>query len=86
MNRRAKNIIFWTVVGILIFIFIVCLIFGCIKTIFGAGTHVYISASKVITGIGLNKSDFFRWSPYVCIASGLILTFLFFKKFNTRIN
>ncbi len=86
MNRKAKNIIFWTVVGILIFIFIICLIFGCIRTIFGAGSAVYNSAAKVISAFGLNKSDFFKWSPFVCIGAGLVLSFLFYKKFNNRIN
>ncbi len=86
MNRKAKNIIFWTVVGILLFIFVVCFGFGCIKTIYGAGTSIYNVASNIITGIGLNKSDFFKWSPFACIISGIVLTFLFFKKFNTRIN
>lgn len=86
MNRKAKNIIFWTVTGILGFVFVVTLLFGSIKTIWGAGTSVYNVASDIITGIGLNKSDFFKWSPFFCIGAGLIMTFMFFKKFNTRIN
>lgn len=86
MNRKAKNIIFWTVVGILVFIFVVTLIFGCIRTLWGAGTAVYNSASKIITGLGLNKSDFFKWSPFFCIGAGFILTLMFYKKYNTRIN
>lgn len=86
MNRKAKNIIFWTVVGILLFVFVVCFGFGCIKTLFGAGTKAYMVASDIITGIGLNKSDFFKWSPFVCIGAGALLTFLFFRKYNTRIN
>ena len=86
MNRKAKNIIFWTVVGILLFVFVVCFGFGCIKTLFGAGTDIYNVASNIITGIGLNKSDFFKWSPFFCIGAGLIMTFMFYKKFNTRIN
>lgn len=86
MNRKAKNIIFWTIVGILLFVFAVCFSFGCIQTIFGAGTKSYITASKVITAVGFNKSDFFAWSPYVCIGAGVLLSLMFFKKFNTRIN
>ena len=86
MNRKAKNIIFWTVVGILIFLFVVGFGFGCVKTIYGAGSKVYNSAAKIIMAFGLNKSDFFTWSPYLCIVSGIVLTFMFFKKFNTRIN
>lgn len=86
MNRKAKNIIFWTVVGIFTFIFFLTLIFGCIKTIYGAGTDVYNGAANIITSIGLNKSDFFKWSPYVCIISGALLVILFYKKFNSRIN
>ena len=86
MNRKAKNIIFWTVVGILVFLFVVCFGFGCIKTIWGVGTRPYIVASEIIQTIGFNKSDFFKWSPFVCIGSGILLMFLFYKKFNTRIN
>ncbi len=86
MNRKAKNIIFWTVIGILLFIFLICFGLGCIKTIYGAGTSVYNFVSKIITGMGMNKSDFFKWSPYACILSGVLLAFLFYKKFNTRIN
>ena len=86
MNRKAKNIIFWTVCAILVFVFVICFGAGCIKTIFGAGTKVYNVASNIIVGIGLNKSDFFKWSPYICILCGLVLTFMFFKKYNTRIN
>ena len=86
MNRKAKNIIYWTVIGILLFIFVVTLIFGAIKTIWGAGTSVYNVASDIITGMGLNKSDFFKWSPFFCIGAGLLLTLMFYKKFNTRIN
>lgn len=86
MNRKAKNIIFWTVIGILTFVFVVCLVFGGIRTIWGAGTAAYNGASKVIEAIGLNKSDFFNWSPFVCVGCGLLLVFLFYRKFNTRIN
>jgi len=86
MNRKAKNIIFWTVVGILGFIFVCGFVFGCIKTFFGAGTQVYYDLSKSITAIGLSPYDFFSWSTYLCIGAGLILTFMFFKKFNSRIN
>ena len=86
MNRKAKNIIYWTVIGILAFVFVLTLVFGSIKTIWGAGTSVYNVASDIITAVGLNKSDFFKWSPYFCIAAGLILTFMFYKKYNTRIN
>ena len=86
MNRKAKNIIFWTVVGILAFIFVLGLVFGSIRTLFGAGTAAYNTASDIIEAIGINKSDFFKWSPYLCIAAGLILTFMFYKKYNTRIN
>ena len=86
MNRKAKNIIFWTVIGILAFLFVVTLVFGCIRTIAGPGTAVYNGASKIITAIGFNKSDFFTYSPYVCIASGVLCSFMFYKKYNTRIN
>lgn len=86
MNRKAKNIIFWTVVGILAFIFVAGLVFGSIKTIFGAGTAAYNAASNIIEAIGINKSDFFKWSPFFCIGSGVILAFMFYRKFNTRIN
>lgn len=86
MNRKAKNIIFWTVVGILLFVFVVCFGFGCIQTIFGAGTKAYNVASDIITAVGFNKSDFFTWSPFVCIGAGIVTCFMFFKKFNTRIN
>ena len=86
MNRKAKNIIFWTVIGILVFVFAVCFGFGCIQTIFGAGTKAYIGASKIITALGFNKSDFFAWSPYVCVGTGVLATILLYKKFNTRIN
>lgn len=86
MNRKAKNIIYWTVVGILIAIFVFGLFFGCIRTIAGAGTPIYNAVGGVITDMGLSKSDFFEWSPFVCIGAGLVLTFMFFKKFNTRIN
>ncbi len=86
MNRKAKNIIFWTVVGILVLIFVVTFVFGCIKTIAGAGTSIYNNASNFITAIGLNKSDFFKWSPFACVIAGALLVFLFYKKFNSRIN
>lgn len=86
MNRKAKNIIYWTVVGILATIFIVCFAFGSIKTIFGAGTAIYNSAKSFLNSIGLNSSDFYNYSPYICIGAGIILTFMFFKKFNTRVN
>lgn len=86
MNRKAKNIIYWTVIGILIFLFVVTLAFGCIKTIWGPGTDVYNFAGNIITGIGLNKSDFFKYSPFICIGAGLICCFMFYRKFNTRIN
>lgn len=86
MNRKAKNIIYWTVVGILIALFVLGLFFGCIRTIAGAGTNIYNSVGKIISSIGLSKSDIFQWSTYVCIGAGLILTFMFYKKFNTRIN
>ena len=66
--------------------FVVCFTFGCIQTIFGAGTKAYITASKIITAIGFNKSDFFAWSPYACIGAGVVTCFMFYKKFNTRIN
>ena len=86
MNRKAKNVIFWTVTGILMFLFLVCLIFGCIKTIWGPGTAVYNAGSDFLVAFGFNKSDFFNYSPFVCIASGLLCSLLFFKKFNSRIN
>ena len=86
MNRTANNILFWTITGILGFVFVVTLLFGSIKTIWGAGTSVYNVASDIITGIGLNKSDFFKWSPFFCIGAGLLLTLMFYRKFNTRIN
>ena len=86
MNRKAKNIIFWTVVGILTFIFVLCFVFGCIKTIWGAGTQVYNGAKDFLNSLGFNSFDFYNYSPYVCIGAGLILTFMFFKKFNTIVN
>lgn len=86
MNRKAKNIIFWTVIGILAFIFVVCFVFGCIKTIWGAGTSIYNGAKTFLNNIGLNSSDFYNYSPYVCIGAGIILTFMFFRKYNTRVN
>ena len=86
MNRKAKNIIFWTVIGILIFLFVICLIFGCIKTIWGPGTAAYNAGSDILEAFGFNKSDFYNYSPFVCIGAGVLASLLFFKKYNTRIN
>ena len=86
MNRKAKNIIFWTVVLLLIVLFVVTLAFGCIRTIWGPGSHVYNVAGDIITNIGLNKSDFFKYSPFVCIGAGILSSVMFFFKYNRRIN
>ena len=86
MNRKAKNIIFWTVAIILIIIFVAGFVFGVIKNVYGAGTNLYSGASSMLKNIGINSSDFFKWSTYLCVAAGAVLTFMFYKKFNTRIN
>lgn len=86
MNRKAKNIIFWVVIGLLAFIFAVTFVFGIIKTFNEPGSSVYIGARDFITTLGLNGSDFFTYSPYVCVGSSLIACFMFYRKFNTRIN
>ena len=86
MNRKTKTIIFWIVAGIFIAGFLVCLFFGGVNSIFGAGTEVYNSVGKFISTLGLNKSDVFAWSPFICIACGCILAFMFYRRYNTRIN
>ena len=86
MNRKAKNIIFWTVAVILIILFVIGFYLGCIKNIYGAGTSIYNSTLRFIQNVGFNASDFFKWAPFICVGAGALLTFMFFKKYNSRIN
>lgn len=86
MNRKTKTIIFWIVAGILIAGFVLMLFFGSVYTIFGAGTVVYNSIGKFLTSLGLNKSDVFTWAPFLCVGCGILLSFMFYKRYNTRIN
>ena len=88
MNRKAKNIIFFTIVGILIFIFVLMLVLGGIYAIAGSGTSLVQSIAQVF-GKGASASRMYtimKAAPYICIVCGLLLTIMFYKKFNTRIN
>jgi len=86
MNRKTKTIIFWIIAGLLIAIFAFMLFFGAVNTFFGPGTKQYIEIGSVLSGIGVNKSDIFTYSPFVCIAAGIILCIMFYQRYNTRIN
>lgn len=86
MNRKTKTIIFWIFAGIFITTFVLALFLGGIVSVWGAGTSMYNSVGKVLTAIGFNKSVVFKYSPFVCVGMGCILSFMFYKRYNTRIN
>lgn len=88
MNRKAKNIIFYTIVGILLFFFVLMLVLGAIYAIAGSGTTIVRNIGQMF-GKGAAATRMYtlmKVAPYLCIGTGLILSFMFYKKFNTRIN
>ncbi len=86
MNRKVKDTIFYIIVGLLVALFMLALIVGGIYGIAGAGSRVVIDLRNFFISLGNTDATFVKYSPYICVGSGIVLTFILYRKFNTRIN
>lgn len=82
MNRKAGNIIFYIFVGIFTLVFFATLILGGIASFAGAGTTVYKTMREILETFGLKV----KTAPYLCVGIGFVLCFMFYRKYNRRIN
>ncbi len=86
MNRKIKNTIFYIFAGAVFALFLLTLIVGGIYGIAGAGSKIVIGMRNFFIKLGNSDASFVKFSPYICICSGLLLTFCLYRKYNTRIN
>ena len=86
MSRKVRDIIFYIFVGCVGVLFLLALIVGMIYGFAGAGSRVVIGLRNFFISLGNADASFVKYYPYICIGAGLVLTFSFYKKYNTRIN
>lgn len=86
MSRKVRNIIFYIFIGCVAALFLLAFIVGIIYGVAGAGSKVVIGLRNFFIALGNADASFVKYSPYICIGAGLVLTFSFYKKYNTRIN
>ena len=82
MSRKVRNIIFYIFIGCVAALFLLAFIVGFA----GAGSKVVIGLRNFFIALGNADASFVKYSPYICIGAGLVLTISFYKKYNTRIN
>lgn len=86
MSRKVKDTIFYIFVGCVAALFLLSFIVGIIYGIAGAGSKVVIGLRDFFVSLGNADASFVKFAPYICVGAGLILSFSFYKKYNTRIN
>ncbi len=86
MSRKVKNTIFYIFVGAVAALFLLSFIVGVIYGIAGAGSKVVIGLRNFFIDLGNADASFVKFSPYICVGAGLVLSFSFYRKYNTRIN
>lgn len=86
MSRKVKNIIFYIFVGAVFALFLLSLIVGGIYGIAGAGSRAVIGMRNFFISLGNSNASFVKFSPFICVGAGIVLTFCLYRKFNTRIN
>lgn len=80
MSRKVRNIIFYIFIGCVAALFLLAFIVGIIYGFAGAGSKVVIGLRNFFIALGNADASFVKYSPYICIGAGLVLTFSFIKS------